>query len=341
MMVSGRLLAVAAALNLTVCVGVAAAQTVIVRNAPLDSTIEVFLNDTPVGTAKPNDKGDALVPVGITERLMKSEIDAQVFVDVCPTARRVHVLERAVIVPLPEAGCTRRDMGGIFVVRPVSSLVVDVAGASPTLLLRQGNVSLDPPRVWKPAPTGLVIFGGGGLTKLGDVTGTACGDLTSCSGDQSNLGFTVGAAYWLTPFLAAEGSYIKAGEATATASTDTYRFTSLFNADVFTVVGKVGIPVGPVRPYGQVGGSYQQSKFRTEQEQLGDVDPKNLTYEMRTKGWGLVFGGGVEVWLSSVFAFYGEVGNVGVKGKADDDEEGQYDDRMWTFLGGIRVRLGG
>ena len=45
MMATRRLLAIAAALNLTVCVGAATAQTVIVRNAPPESTVEVVLNE--------------------------------------------------------------------------------------------------------------------------------------------------------------------------------------------------------------------------------------------------------------------------------------------------------
>jgi hypothetical protein len=341
MMEPRRLLAVAAVLNVTLCVGAADAQTVIVRNAPPDSTVEVVLNDAAVGSAKTNDKGDALVPVGLSERLMKTETDAQVFVDVCPTVRRVLIVERAVQIPVQEAGCTRRDMGGIFVVKEVSSLVVDVGGPSPTLLLRQGKVSLDPPRVWKPAPTGLVLFGGGAYTKVSDVTAVACGDVTTCSGDQSGLGYTFGAAYWVTPFLAAEGTYIKPADATATGSTDTYQFNSLFDSQVLTVMGKVGIPLGPMRPFGQIGASYHRATFRTTQTMTATAEPNTLNYEFRTDGWGLVFGGGLEMWLSSVFGFYGEFGSAAIKGSALDDEDGSVDDRLTYVLFGARVRIGG
>jgi len=336
-----RLLALAAALNLTVCAGAAKAQTVIVRNAPPDSAVEVVLNDAPVGTAKTNDKGDALVPVGIAERLMKTETDAQVFVDVCPTVRRVLVVERAVQVPLPDAGCTRRDMGGIFVVRQVSSLVVDVGGPSPTLLLRQGRVSLDPPRVWKPAPTGVVLFGGGAYTSLGDVTATACGRTAGCSGDQSGLGYSFGAAYWITPFIAGEATYIKPADAVATGSTDTYQFNSTFNTQVLTVLGKVGVPLGPARPYGQIGASYHQAKFTTNQTMLGAAEPNTLSYQLQTDGWGWAFGGGFEMWLSSVLAFYGEFGSAQVKGPAQDNQEGAVDDRLTYYMFGGRIRIGG
>ena len=110
----------AAALNLTVCVGSATAQTVIVRNAAPDSAVEVVLNDMPVGTGKANEKGDVLVTVGLSEQVMKTETDAQIFVDACPDVRRVHIVERAVQVPIPGAGCTRRDMGGYFVIRQLA-----------------------------------------------------------------------------------------------------------------------------------------------------------------------------------------------------------------------------
>ena len=336
-----RLLAIAAALNLTVCAGAATAQTVILRNAPPESTVEVVLNDTAVGTGKANEKGDVLVSFGISERLMKTETDAQVFVDTCPTLRRVVVVERAVQVPLQDAGCTRRDMGGMFLLKDVSSLVIDVGGPSPTLLLRQGKVSLDPPRVWKPAPTGIVLFGGGGFSKFGDVTATACGTLATCSGDQSTIGYTFGAAYWVTPWIAGEATYIKPGVATASATSDTFKFDSEFDAQVLTLQGKVGIPLGPFRPFGQAGASYHRAKFTTNQTMTLQPTPNTLSYQLRTSGWGFVFGGGMEVWLSSVLGFYGEFGSAAVKGQADDNAEGSVDDRMLYILVGGRVRLGG
>ena len=341
MMEPRRLLALAAALNLTVCVGAARAQTVIVRNAPPDSPIEVLLNDAAVGTGKTNDKGDALVPVGLSEHAMKTETDAQIFVDNCPTVRRVLIVERAVQVPLPEAGCTRRDMGGYFVVKEISSLVIDVGGPSPTLLLRQGKVSLDPPRVWKPAPTGLVVFGGGTFSKVGDVTAVACGSVTPCSGDEAGLGYSFGAAYWVTPFLAAEGTYIQPVDATATGTTDTYQFTSVFEPQVLTIVGKVGIPLGPIRPYGQAGASYHRAKFTTNQTMTQQPTPNTLSYQLRTSGWGFVFGGGVEMWFSSVFGLYGEFGSAALKGSAEDGADGSVDDRLTYVLFGGRIRIGG
>jgi hypothetical protein len=336
-----RLLMLAAALNLTVCLGSATAQTVILRNAAPDSAVEVVLNDTPVGTGKANEKGDVLVTVGLSEHAMKTETDAQIFVDACPAVRRVLIIERAVQVPAPDAGCTRRDMGGYFVVREISSLVIDVGGPSPTLLLRQGKVSLDPPRVWKPAPTGLVIFGGGAFNQFSDVTDTACGIVTPCSGDQSGLGYQFGVAYWVMPYLAAEVTYLKPVEATAGGAPEAYTFNSTFNAQVLTIVGKVGVPLGPFRPYGQLGSSFHRAKFTTNQTMIGAAEPNTQGYQLRTEGWGWTFGGGVELWLSSIFGFYGELGSATVKGNARDDAEGMVDDRLWSYMFGARIRLGG
>ena len=39
----------------------------------------------------------------------------------------------------------------------------------------------------------------------------------------------------------------------------------MFETQIITIVGKVGVPLGPFRPYGQIGASYHDSKFRTTQ----------------------------------------------------------------------------
>ena len=182
MMEPRRLLALAAALNLTVCAGAASAQTVIVRNAPPDSAVEVVLNDTRGRNWQDQRQGRrarARRHVRAPHEDRDRRPDIRRYLPGGPPGARRRARGAG---PLQETGCTRRDMGGIFVVKAISSLVMDVGGPSPTLLLRQGKVSLDPPRVWKPAPTGLVLFGGGAFTKVGDVTATACGSVTPLFG---------------------------------------------------------------------------------------------------------------------------------------------------------------
>jgi hypothetical protein len=352
MMESRRLLALAAALNLTLGIGVGSAQTVLVRNAPPDSTIEVVHNDAPVGSAKADASGIATIPVDLSGRVKKTETDAQIFVDVCDAVRRVLIAERAVVPPSQEPGCVRRDMGGIFLVRQVSTLVVDFGGSSPTLMLRQGRVSLEPARSWSAAPRGLVLFGGGAFTKASNAGALACGTLTECSSSDSGIGYTAGAEYWITEYLAAEGGYIRPAEATAEGSGDTFRFDNTFKAHVVTAAGKVGVPVGPVRIYGKVGGTYTRATFATTQimeETTVTVGGATQTipggtqsYGVKTVGWSWLFGGGMEVWVAPSFAVYGEFGRAALKGVAlDEDEEGTLDERLTSIFFGARIRIGG
>jgi hypothetical protein len=350
MMESRRLPTLAAALTLTLSAGVASAQTVLVRNAPPDSSLEVVLNTTPIGTATADARGIATLPVSLSKNLNKTETDAQIFVDVCANVRRVLVAERALSIPAPEAGCTRRDMGGIFVVREVSTLVVDFAGPSPTLMLRQGRVSLEPARVFGP-PSGLVIFGGGGFTSLSNETSAACGTLAECARDDFGSAFTAGASFWFGQYIAAEGSYVKPSKGTADGSGTGFRFESIFDSEMFTAAGKIGAPVRAVRIYGKVGANYHRATLRTTQT-VEDVTITvdgveqtirggNQVYWVKTAGWGWLFGGGLEVWVAPAFGIYGDVSRAALKGSAIDDEEGLTDERVTTMFVGARIRIGG
>ncbi len=339
MIVSGRPLALAAAISLTLGVGVVTAQTVILKNAAAGSTLEVVVNSTPAGTAKVDASGIATQGVNLFTDVKKTETDAQIFVDSCENdVRRVIITERAHIPPTQEAGCTRRDMGGWFLLRRVSSLLVDIGGPSPTLLLRQGKVSLDPERFWTP-PTGLVVFGGGAYTKIRDQRIIACGNVAPCNGNDDGFSFHGGATFWLNPYLAAEATYIRPAEVNASGSEDTFRFDSAFESNVFTVVGKGGIPWGHARLYGLFGGSYQRGKFSTTQTMTNITPNETQTLELRTGGWGWVLGGGLEVWLSPSVALFGEADTVALKGSSRDDDEGVIDDRLTMILFGVRVKI--
>jgi hypothetical protein len=338
----GRLLPLAAALTLTLGVGVASAQTVIVKNAPVGSDIELVLNATTVTTAKADAEGVARLGVNLQKNVNKTQTDAQVFVDICENVRRVYIAERGIQPPPPEAGCTRRDMGGLFLVRDISSMLIDVGPGSPTLMLRQGSISLDPPRTWT-APRGLVLFGGAGLSKIRDAGAFACGAVAECSSSGYGTTYTVGAAFWVTPFLAAEASFLKPAEMSAEATLETYRFTTTFDTELLNVVGKVGVPIGIVRPYGQVGGTYFRGTLLTTQTNTVGTDSILQTNWQRTGGWGLTFGGGLEVWVAPAFGIYGELGWSSLKGKLLEPEpgEGETDDRLTQFMFGARIRLGG
>lgn len=341
MMHSWRL-TLAAALILTAGVGAAAAQTVVLRSVPAGSTIEIVINNGAAETTKSEAGGDVVIPIKMFASASKTETDAQVLVDSCATTRRVVILERGYTTPADEAGCTRRDMGGWFVIKPVSSLVIDLGSASPTLLLRQGSYSLEPPRTWEP-PTGLVLFGGGSHNKFSTVRDVACGaTLTDCSGGDAAFGFTAGVAYWLTPYLAAEASYIRPPEIDVEGSGSNFRFTSTLDPHVVAVVGKVGVPAGVVRPYGHFGANYHRAWFWTTQTMTSGTASATQMYKVETSGWGWIFGGGLEAWFSTSFGIYGELGRAAIKGPAvEENTEGEIDDRLTTILFGIRVKIGG
>jgi outer membrane protein with beta-barrel domain len=339
MLRSWRLPVLAALLNVCLGAGVAAAQTVVVRKAPPGTRVEVVVNAAAVASSDVDANGDAKVGFDLAAAAGKPEIDANVYVDTCDTVRRVVIVERDRLPPPPEAGCTRRQISGVFWVRKVNTLVIDLGGANPTLLLIKGSYSLDPDapaRSWTPSMTGLSVFGGGGFGTLRDARALACGNVTPCGGHDSGLGYTAGATYWFGRFIGAEGSYLKPGKVTANGSGDGYSFASSLDPQMFTIVGKVGVPIGPVKLYGLVGTNYHQATSTTVQT----IDGATQTLEFQTEGWNVLFGGGLDAWIASRVALYAEAGLAGIKGKAVGGGEAQIDDRLRFILIGVRVRLG-
>ena len=96
----------------------------------------------------------------------KTEIDANVFVDICDKLHRVIVVERNKLPDPQQPGCARRDISGLYWVRPVNTLVVDVAEGRPSLLLVKGSYNPECPRTWNTAPRGFVVYGGGTIPFL-------------------------------------------------------------------------------------------------------------------------------------------------------------------------------
>ena len=76
--------------------------------------------------------------VSVDLKLAQPEQDSNIFVDVCEKSRRVLVVDRNKRPPALPAGCDRRDISGIFWVRPINTLVVDVSGTQPSMLLVRG-----------------------------------------------------------------------------------------------------------------------------------------------------------------------------------------------------------
>src|SRR5215213_9941907 len=111
MIKSLRPFAVAAALLSTLGSGLAAAQTLIARRAPIGSTIELFVNATKAGSAQADAAGDAKIPFTLPAAPAgKNEgIDARVYVDTCGDSRRVLVVARDAAPVPPEANCVRQE----------------------------------------------------------------------------------------------------------------------------------------------------------------------------------------------------------------------------------------
>src|SRR5215212_1167666 len=204
-----RLLAVAAALLLTASAGIAAAQTLIVRRAPIGSTVELVVNSTKAGSAQADAGGDVKIPFTMPARAGSSEMDARVYVDTCGEMRRVTIAERDMPPAPPESSCARQEITGVFLIRRVSSVVVNVGDPIATLLLRQGSYSLRPRGPRRQAPAGLVVFAGGALVTYANALEFGCAGVPTCSGDDRGVGYTAGAEFWVTRYLAIEGAYIR------------------------------------------------------------------------------------------------------------------------------------
>jgi hypothetical protein len=348
--VSVRRFSLLAAATLLLGVAAATAQTVIVTSAPPNSSLEVVLNGNVLGTPTAGADGSATV-VASGANALTGDIDAFVFVDTCSERRRVIIAQRDRADVPADAGCTRQQVAGLFLVRPVSTVVVRVPASGPTLVLRHGpyNPSL-PAKARVSAPKGFVFFGGAGLTVVSDAPGILCGNVSGCSGDGSGIAYSGGVAYWFTPYLAAEGTYLRPGNSSASGSGTGYQFDSSFQADVFTIAGVFGIPAGAARVFGKGGVTYHQSLYSTTQtnedttitvdEETQVIPGGTMTIEYKTQGWGWFFGGGVEVWISRRFAIYGEGGWAALKGSDPGDGHGTTDDSMLYVLGGLRFRIG-
>ncbi len=351
---SWRPLVLAAALSVSASVGVASAQIVLVRNAPAGSAIEIVLNSATIGTAKADNAGNATVTAKLPAST--SQTDVHIFVDVCDQSRRILFIERGLQPQDPTPGCDRKEIAGWFLLQPVTSLLVDV-GNIPSVWLRQGSI----PAQWlsqepgveipgRTAPKGLVVFGGGGFEKFRDATTVACGNSSDCTGKDFRPAYVVGAEFWFTRFLAAEVTYLKPSNATASGTGTNYRFDTSLETQVLTIAGKVGVPLGAVRVYGRAGMNYHRATSATNET----FDPVTITnedgttttipggtqtLEFQTRGWSWMFAAGLEGWVSSRFAIFGEAGLVNLKGNAVGGGEGAVNDRLTSLLIGAKVRI--
>ncbi|MCX6552107.1 MAG: hypothetical protein NTY02_14090 [Acidobacteria bacterium] len=360
-----RSLICAAALAATVGVGVATAQTVVVRNAPAGATIELVLNGTSVATAAADSAGEARLTVQPQAGAAAADRDVRMLVDRCGTTFRIVIVERGFDTPAIPSACDRREVTGLYLMRPITNFVVDVAPSTPDLWLRQGEVpnewmtserapdsgSGSRRRSFSPVNTGIELFGGPTFIDFSHYAARACGSsVPACTSDAYRLGPTIGGTYWLRPFMGFEGSYVKGGQTTVAGSGSDFRFTSSLDFSVVNIVGKVGLPVGLVRFYGQGGTTYHNATL-TEYQVVDDkaitVDGVTLTIPGgthtlvgETSGWGWTFGGGAEMWLAGPMAVYAEAGMSWLRGEGQTTGSSALDDRIKYIGFGLRYHPG-
>jgi hypothetical protein len=334
----------------------AAAQTVIVKGAPANTTIELTLNGTAVATATPDAEGLATL-VAPAAGAAGAPVRTNVFLDRCATSRRVHLAGSA-LAPPAEGGCVRETVPWAFLLGTVSTLVIDVAGPTPLVRITEGRAPEEwlrygpegAPKVsWGPSPTGLVVFGGGGWTMFNNLASIACGNV-ACTSAESPRSYAVGAAYWLTPMFGAEAQYIRPSTATAAGTGSSFSFDTSLETEILTVAGLIAAPLGRVRLYARAGMNRHATTLLTSQS----VDDTTITtesgtitipgddqvFEFRTAQWGYVFGGGGEVWLTRHLAVYGDLSRAALGGDVIGIPEATLDHAGWLIQVGGRVRLG-
>jgi len=325
--------------------GIGSAQTVYLRNAPAGSNVEVVVNAASGGTGVVDSEGEAKVP--FTLPAGKTEMDANVFVDVCNAAklRKVLITDRARQPPPPAEGCDRAEIAGIYWVRPVNTIVIDVGGPTPALLLVRGDYTPPKPGTEgtsdeehpsKPLPHGLLMFAGGAYTNFRDAGILFCGN-APCTPKTAGFTYTFGVDVWLTRFIGVEGTYLHPHQVSATGGDDTFTFKTTMDSDVWTMAGKLGAQAGVVRIYGKGGLNYHQATTKTA-ETLATV-VQGIEY--KTTGWSWIFGGGMEAWLGQRqrLAIFADAGIMRIKGPSEGGGEAKIDDRLKYVAVGVKLRL--
>ena len=79
------------------------------------------------------------------------------------------------------------------------------------------------------------------------------------------IGLRFGGDYWIWPYLAISGGFLKPLGAKAEGSGTGYRFETSLTPNVVTITGKVGVPFGRFRVYGESGAAYNWTSRTTTQ----------------------------------------------------------------------------
>jgi len=352
---SFRNCALAIGIHLTLGAAVGWSQTVIVRTGPPGGQVGVLFNSRSAGTATADNNGDATVITNIFGANDRTEKTVQLFVDVCGNVRQVLITEST--PPAESGGCIRHAVSGYFGLRPVTSFVIDVDQSDPRVRIWQGRApeewlrrGPEPVRVRREAPIGLVLFGGGPGLQINNFSAISCGNSTTCNGGGFAAAYSVGAEIWLARIVSIEGSFLKPIQTSVTGSGNTYHFSSTMNTRIVTLAGKVGIPVGIVRIYGLVGGNYHQMSSSTTNViddtvlvlngETQTASGGTQTFKSESSGFGWLFGGGTEVWLTPSLALYGQIGRTALRGTDASGGADQFNDIGTFELFGARFRVG-
>jgi hypothetical protein len=335
-----RSVTVTLVLAATVGIATASAQTVIVRSAAPGAPVELTMNGGTAVTATADSNGDATLAVPARA----AEDDVQMHVDVCGNLVRVVVVSRGVQPAAAAPNCTRTDFPSTFLMRAVTTFVVDISEQTAVVHLSQGPpppewVSRGPIAhgriAWSEPSTGLAVSAGVGFSTFSNAVTVACGTVTPC--DSSNLGGTVtlGAEYWIKKFVAAQFAYLKPGDVTANGG-DTFTFDSRMQSRMVLIGAKAGTVTGPVRIYGQGGLNHHEATTTVTET----IDTVTTTLAQKSTGWSWFAGGGAEAWFSRFVGIYGELQIVKLSAKPEGGGEGGVDDRATFFMFGVRARLG-
>lgn len=332
-----------AVVGVVASVASAAAQTVFVRSAPQGSSVELMLNAARVDAATADPSGGATLRVGAAART-KGDTDVHILVHSCGAVRRVLLVESGEPQP-PQGSCDERALPDLFLMGRETTFVIDIGGPVPRVRVRQGEapaswlVAPGPdgktPSVLRTASNGLIVSGGGGVTRLSEAEAVACGNIGGCDGPGLPWTAAASVGYWPSRFFGVEAGYMRPFDAKVS-SAGPPQFTSTLDLRMLTLVGKVGTQAGSVRLYAMGGVNRHNLTFSTTQA-FGDTG--SLTVAFKTEGWGLLVGGGGESWVTPALGIYVEGGWTKLNGKAADESGGAYDDRMLFGIVGLRLRI--
>jgi hypothetical protein len=351
----GRSLALAIALGAVLGASGASAQTVIVQSAPAGAAIELMLSGTSVASATADANGDATLSTGA-----RPDSDVLIFVDSCPARVRVQLAVRGVQPEQTLAGCTRVDAGSMFIMRPITTFVIDVSPsvavhvaqgpAPPEWLLRGPGSQRKGTMLHGTPPKWLVLAGGAGGSSFGSIGDKACGDVPQCLNSHGGIAFSATAEFWVTRWLSGQVGYFRPADVTVSGAPTGYTFESKVVSRLLTIAAKGGPSIGPARIYG-LGGTNRHEATYTTTQTIADktVVVNNVTqtipggtqsFGQQTEGWDWLAGGGVEAWVNNWIAIYGELDFVQIKGRPVVGTGDGVDDQMRLAFFGVRVHIG-